>query len=508
MGSRPSAEREGASTPFGEAGEVQVQRRPTAQRPVTLAVIVGNRGFFPAHLCEAGRRTILSVLERRGIRVIITPVEATNNGAVESLEESRLCAELFRKHRDEIDGVLVTLPNFGDERAIANTIRFAGLDVPVLIHAFPDDVRNMSIRDRRDSFCGKMSACSNLRQYGIPYSLTRMHTIDPESAEFGGELDRFAAVCRVVRSVRRARLGQIGARPAAFNTVRYSEKLFERTGISVETLDLSELLGWIKRMGESDEAVQTKLAQVSDYTNVNGIPRESLIKMAKLGVAIDQFMAERELDATAIQCWTALEEFYGVVPCTAMSMMSNNLLASACEADIAGTVSMFVLQQAASEPAALLDWNNNYGDSPDKGVVFHCSNLPKSFFTDQRMDYQEIIAGTVGRENTYGTIVGRIAPGPFTFARISTDDLAGEITAYVGEGRFTEDTMLTFGGYGVFEVPRLQELLAYICENGFEHHVAATRTPVAEAVSEALSKYLGWNVYLHSAGDEQGALAR
>jgi L-fucose isomerase-like protein len=505
MGSRPSAEREGSSTPFGEAGERLPQPRASAQRPVTLAVIVGNRGFFPDHLCETGRRTILSVLERKGFRVIITPAEATNNGAVESLDEARIAGDLFRRHRDEIDGVLVTLPNFGDERAIANTIRFAGLDVPVLVHAFPDDVRNMSIRDRRDSFCGKMSACNNLRQYGIRFSLTAKHTIDPESDEFGRELDKFGAVCRVVRSVRGARLGQIGARPAAFNTVRYSEKLFERTGITVETLDLSELLGWIKRMDDSEEEVQTKLAQVSDYTDVNGIPRESLLKMAKLGVGLDRFMAERQLDATAIQCWTALEEFYGVVPCTAMSMMSNSLLASACEADIAGTVSMFVLQQAAAEPAALLDWNNNYGDSLDKGVVFHCSNLPKAFFSHQKMDYQEIIAGTVGRENTYGTIVGRIAPGPFTYARVSTDDVKGEITAYVGEGRFTEDTMLTFGGYGVFEVPRLQQLLGYICENGFEHHVAATRAPVADAVREALTKYLGWSVYLHSLEGEQVA---
>ena len=484
--------------PAGGGDVGSSRRRRAAVKPITLAVIVGNRGFFPDHLCSSGRKTVLSVLEKLGIRAIITPEDATNNGAIESLEEARLCADFFRRHRDEIDGVLVTLPNFGDERAIANTIRWADLDVPVLIHAFPDDAGKMTIQFRRDSFCGKMSVCNNLYQYGIKYSLTRLHTVDPESPEFAADLERFVSICRVVRSVRRARLGQIGARPAAFNTVRYSEKLFERTGITVETLDLSELLGWIGRMGDDDALVKAKLDEVAAYTNVAGIPRESLVKIAKLGVAIDRFVEERDLDATAIQCWTALQEFYGVVPCTAMSMMSNELLASACEADIAGVVSMYVLQQAAAAPAALLDWNNNYGDSLDKGVVFHCSNLPKAFFGEQRMDYQEIIAGTVGKENTYGTIVGRIAPGPFTFARVSTDDVRGEIKAYVGEGRFTEDTLRTFGGYGVFEVPRLQELLAYICENGFEHHVAATRATVASAVHEALGKYLGWNVYLHS----------
>ena len=503
MGSRPSAERESGQSPFTTAGGQPPSPSAGHRRPLTLGVIVGNRGFFPAHLSQSGRQTILSVLERRGIRAIITPEEETNHGAIESLGEARRCADLFRAHRDEIDGILVTLPNFGDERAISNTLRWAELNVPVLVHAFQDTPDAMGIAHRRDSFCGKMSACNNLRQYGIRYSLTSRHTMDPESDAFAEDLQAFAATCRVVRSLKSVRLGQIGARPAAFNTVRYSEKLLERHGISVETLDLSEVLGWIRKMGDEDQPVRQKLDEMRAYTRVDGIPPESLLKMAKLGVAIDRFMEAQGLAATAIQCWTAMEEFYGVVPCTAMSMMSNGLMASACESDIAGTLSMYVLQQAAGVPAALLDWNNNYGDDDDKGVVFHCSNLPKAFFEGEgpdahRMDYQEIIAGSVGKENTFGTIVGRIAPGPFTYARVTTDDYDGVMRAYVGEGTFTGDEMKTFGGYGVFQVPRLQDLLVHICENGFEHHVAATRARVSKGVEEALGKYLDWNVYRHA----------
>jgi L-fucose isomerase-like protein len=298
--------------------------------------------------------------------------------------------------------------------------------------------------------------------------------------------------------LRDARIGAVGARPAAFNTVRYSEKLLERSGISVETLDLSELLGWIAKMGDKDAPVQEKLERIRAYTNIQGIPTLSLMKMAKLGAALDRWMVEKRLTATAIQCWTALEEFYGVVPCTLMSMMSNSFLPSACETDIAGLVGMYVLQAASERPAALLDWNNNFGDDPDKGVVFHCSNLPQAFFAEQRMDYQEIIAGTVGKENTYGTIVGRIAPGPFTYCRISTDDLDGRVTGYVGEGRFTDDRLDTFGGYGVIEVPRFQDLLQFICREGFEHHVAATRAEVAASIADALNTYLGWDVLRHA----------
>jgi L-fucose isomerase-like protein len=468
-------------------------------RPVTLGVIVGNRGFFPHHLAAEGRETILSVLEKAGIRAIIPDRELTDHGAIESLAESRLCADVFRQHRDEIDGILVTLPNFGDERAIANVIRFAELNVPVLVQAFPDDPKRMSIDDRRDSFCGKMSACNNLRQYNIQYSLTSLHTVDPTSDSFQADLKRFAAVCRVVRGMRRARIGAIGARPTNFNTVRYSEKLLEQSGVSVETLDLSEVFGRIDRLEDADDAVVAKRQSIERYANAKGIPEAAVMKMSKLGVVVDRWSAGAQLDATAIQCWTSMEEYFGVVPCTIMSMSSDSLTPSACETDVAGVVAMLALVLASGKPSALVDWNNNYGDDPDKAVVFHCSNLPKTIFLDEipRMDYQAIIAGTVGRENTYGTIVGRVRENPFTYLRVSTDDLIGKITAYVGEGAFTNDPLDTFGGFGVVKIPRFQELLSHICENGFEHHVSVNQTRVAAVMQEALSKYLGWSVYHH-----------
>lgn len=480
----------------------QPQSIPAASltnRPVTLGVIVGNRGFFPAHLALSGRNAILQLLEKLGIRAIITPETDTKVGAIESLQEARLCGELFSQHRDEIDGILVTLPNFGDERAIANTLRFANLNVPVLIHAFPDDATQMGIESRRDSFCGKMSACNNLRQYGIKYTLTSNHTMDPNSEAFIADLQAFAAVCRVVRGMRTARLGMMGARPEAFKTVRFSEKLLDHAGISVETLDLSEVYGRIERLPDEHELVGAKLQAIQAYARTANVPHVSLLRMAKFGVVLDGWMEDNALDATAIQCWTSMEEYFGVVPCTLMSMSSNKLNPSACETDIVGALAMLALQLASGRPSALVDWNNNYGEDPDKGVVFHCSNLPKDVFVDDIpvMDYQEIIAKTVGAENTYGTIYGRVKANPFTYLRISTDDFTGKITGYTGEGVFTDDPINTFGGYGVVQVPRFQELLAYICEQGFEHHVTINQTKVGRVINEAFNKYLGWSTYYH-----------
>jgi L-fucose isomerase-like protein len=466
-------------------------------RRMTFGVIVGNRGFFPDHLAQSGRSEMLTALEQAGYAAVALGPEDSKFGAVETRAEATRCAELFKKHRDAIDGIIVTLPNFGDERAIADTLRMAGLNVPVLVQATPDTPGKMTIRDRRDSFCGKMSACNNLKQYGIRYSLTARHTVAPDSNDFRKDLDWFAATCRVVRGLRGLRIGAIGARPAAFNTVRYSEKLLEANGISIETIDLSEILGRIQRMADSDDAAQGKLAQIRKYVSTDAVPADALMKMAKLGAAIDGWMRQTDCAISAIQCWTSLEEYFGVVPCTVMSMMSENLMSSACEVDIAGVVGMHALQLASETPSALLDWNNNYGDDPDKAVCFHCSNLPKHFFKSVKMDFQQIIAGTVGRENTYGTCEGLVKAGPMSYARFSTNDREGKIWGYVGEGEFTDDPLTTFGGAGVVRIPDLQALLRYICENGFEHHVAANLAQVAPAVQEATSRYLGWSVHRH-----------
>ncbi|MFI5310175.1 MAG: L-fucose/L-arabinose isomerase family protein [Gemmatimonadales bacterium] len=463
----------------------------------TFGLLVGSRGFFPGHLAATGREQLISTLERAGYDVVVLGTEDTTHGAVQTRADARKCAALFKRHAERIEGVIVTLPNFGDEGAIADALRWAGLGVPVLVHAWGDETGKMGISGRRDSFCGKMSACNVLTQYGIRYSLTSLHTEHPSSDVFARDLRWFAGVCRVVRGLRTARIGAIGARPAAFKTVRYSEKLLEASGIAVEPIDLSEILGRVDRLRDDDPAAREKLAAMHEYVSTEGIPDAALLKMAKLGTVIDGWMREADVTVSAVQCWTSLEEFFGVVPCTLMSMMSNELMPSACEVDVCGTVSMYALTLASGSPSALLDWNNNYGDDPDKAVCFHCSNLPKHFFDDSRMDYQEIIAGTVGKENTFGTIVGRVKAGAMSFARFSTDDRTGRIRGYVGEGRFTKDPLVTFGGAGVVEIPRLQALLRHICEHGFEHHVAGSFSQVADAVHEATTRYLGWDVLRH-----------
>ena len=463
----------------------------------TFGVIVGNRAFFPDSLAKQGRKDILDVLKQNGYGAVTLKTTDTKFGTVETFEDAKKCAALFAENSAAIDGIIVTLPNFGDEKGVAESIKRSGLNVPILIHAESDDTAKMLLANRRDSFCGKISVCNNLRQADIPYSLTQNHTVKINSAAFKQELNNFAAVCRVVNGMANARFGAIGARTSAFNTVRYSEKLLELAGISVETVDLSEIFARANALDNQDSAVKAKINAVRKYVPTTGVPAESLLRMAKFGTVVDKWIQELDLNGTAIQCWTSMQEHFGIASCTIMSMMSEALIPSACEVDITGLVGMYALQLAAGQPSALLDWNNNYGDSDDKCVLFHCSNLPKSFFKSPKMDCQDIIADVVSKDNTYGTVVGRIKAAPATFLRTATDDADGMITAYVGEGKFTNDKLDSFGGYGVMQIPNLQLLMQHICQMGFEHHVAVNMSQTADVVTEALDNYLGWDVYRH-----------
>jgi len=465
----------------------------------TLGVIIGNRDFFPDVLVSEGRREILAVLDAMGIDSILLETDATKLGAVETWDDAKKCAAFFKANQDRIDGVLVVLPNFGDEKGIADTIKLSGLRVPILVQAYPDDLEQFMVERRRDAFCGKISVCNNLTQYGYPYSLTQFHTVTPTEESFKTDLAKFVGVCRVVKGLKSARLGAVGARPGAFNTVRFSEKLLQAYGISVTTVDFSEIIGLANKLRDDDVRVTHRLDEIREYARTEQVPSPALVKMAKLGIVLDDWMAANDLNATALQCWSSIQRNFGINVCALMSMMSNQLLPSACETDITGVASMYALQLATGSPSALVDWNNNYGREPDKCVLFHCGNWAKSFIPEIKMGYADILATTLGQENTYGAVAGRVPGGPMSFARITTDDTAGKIRAYIGDGAFTDDPLNTFGSRAVVHVPQLQKLLQHICKNGYEHHVAMNASHSAAILAEAFETYLGWETYHHQA---------
>ena len=465
-----------------------------------FGIIIGTRAYFNSELAKDVRKQLLRTLADEGYDYVILPEDATPTGSssIETREDGLKCAELFRQNRDRIDGIIVSLPNFGFEIGIINAISVADLNVPVLVQACDDENDKVDLDSRRDAFCGKISVCNNLYQYGIPFTDTTLHTYSIYSELLAKDINKFAGICRVVNGLRHARIGAIGARPAGFQTVRASEKLLQKSGITVVPVDLSEILGAARKIEDTDAELLKKLEEIKCYAAVPKEYSDKLVLQAKFGVAVERWIEANQIDAVAVQCWDSLEQNYGCAACVTMSMLGEKLLPAACEVDIAGAVSMYALTLAAQGQSALLDWNNNFAEDRNKCVCTHCGNFPKSFVrNDLKLGTLGVLGRTLGKVNTFGAVYGKVTKGDFTFFRISTDDTKGAIKAYLGTGEITDDPYGMDGCIAVTKVDNLQILMKHICKNGFEHHVAMVRNDVKDILNEAIEGYLGWNLYVH-----------
>ena len=476
----------------------------TIRRKVTLGVVIGSRAFFSPAPCRAARNEVLAQLEKLGIRAITLPYEATANGAVQSIADAELYAQHFKAHRDEIDGLVICLPNFGDEIAIAELVNRAKLNVPILLQASNDEVDKVDVHSRRDAFCGKISVTNNFWQYGVPFTETTTHTSDTWGEEFGRDLERFSRVCRTVRGLKGARLGAIGARTGAFQTMRYSEKLLQAAGVTVVTVDLSEMMGAAGAIKSDDPALTAVLEKVKGYGRIPAhIKPAQIEKQARWTLAVNRWIEENGCDASAIQCWRSLQDNFGCATCVTMSMMGEELMPSACEVDIMGALSMYALALASGAPPAILDWNNNYAYEADLCVCTHCGNYPKSFIGDTpEIGELDVLGEVIGRDKCFGAVKGKVKAGPMTYFRLSTDDRAGTVKCYLGQGEFTDAPFAMDGGIAVSRVPRLCDLMRFVTQNGFEHHVAMVRGHHADVVNEAVIRYLGWPIYNHDTPPE------
>ncbi len=460
-----------------------------------FALFFGNRGFFPASLIASARQEMSSVLKTLGHDVLMLDADATRHGAVETPREGQVYANFLRENRGKFGGVILSLPNFGDETGAVAALKDAG--VPILIQAYPDELDRMSPATRRDSFCGKISIMDVFRQYGVKFTALKPHTVKPSSDRFRANVDEFDRICRVVNGLDGMTVGAIGARTTPFKTVRIDEVTLQRYGITVETFDLADIFARMRAVQPGEDVYKAKLEMMTGYASWEGVPNEAFDKIIRLGVTLDKLVDECQLDALAVRCWTEMQTQLGISPCVLMGALNDGGVASACEVDVGNAVAMRALSLASYEPAACLDWNNNYADDDDKCILFHCGPVPASMMAGQgHISDHAILANAVGKGNGYGCNVGRIAPMDFTFGSLMTEE--GKLKMYLGEGKFTSDPIADdfFGCAGVAQVAHLQEVLLHIGMQGHRHHVSVTPGWVKAPAREALGHYLGFDIAL------------
>ncbi len=459
----------------------------------TFALFFGNRGFFPAALMDEARTELPAILRGLGHDTLMLPADATRHGAVETPREGEVYANFLNAHRDRFGGVILCLPNFGDETGAVAALRSAG--VPILIQAYPDTLDKMAPAVRRDSFCGKFSVMDVFCQYGLPFTVAKPHTVHPASPAFEANVDFFDRVCRVVHGMRGMVVGAIGARTTAFKTVRTDEVALQRHGITVETFDLSMVFARMTEVHADGGAYKDKAHTLRAIATWDGVPEGAFDGIVRLGVVIDALVEEYAMDAIALRCWIELQQQIHISPCVLLGEMNDRGIPAACEVDIGNAVAMCALAQASDGPPSCLDWNNNYADDADKCILFHCGPVPPSMMTCKgRISDHEILANAVGKGAGYGCNVGRIAPVEFTFGSMTTD--AGRLKFYIGNGAFTSDPIPEdfFGCAGVAHIKGLQDVLLHVGRHGYRHHVSVVPGQVLEPVREAFERYLGYDV--------------
>jgi L-fucose isomerase-like protein len=456
----------------------------------TFALFYGNRGFFPASLIAEAREEMPRILKEMGHDSIALNAGATRHGAIETPAEGRKFAAFLQENRGKFGGVILCLPNFGDETGAVAALQDAG--VPILVQAYPDSLSKMAPAVRRDAFCGKFSIMDVFAQYGVKFTSVQPHVVAPSSARFRANIEHFDRVCRVANGVKGMVVGAIGARTTAFKTVRIDEVALQRHGITMETIDLSEVMKRVASVSEGDEGYKEKKALLKGYASWDGVPEKSFASIVRLGVVLDQVVAEHGMDAMALRCWVELQTQLGISPCVLLSEMNDRGFTAACEVDVGNAVTMHALALASGGPATCLDWNNNYGEEPDKCILFHCGPVPASLMTGRgRIVDHAILANSVGPGCSFGCNAGRIKAGDMTFGSLLTDE--GRLEFYLGQGAFSGDPIPEdfFGCAGVARIPGLEDVLQHIGRTGHRHHVSITPGAVAAPVREALEGYLG-----------------
>ncbi|MCK5845687.1 MAG: hypothetical protein KAG97_13320, partial [Victivallales bacterium] len=462
-------------------------------KKTTFALFFGNRGFFPECLIAEARTELSEALKTLGHETLMLGEEETRFGAVETPEEGAKFAEFLKERKGEFGGVILCLPNFGDETGAISALQDAG--VPILIHAYPDELDKLGFDRRRDSFCGKFSVMDVFTQYELPFTIFEPHTVHPASAKFAEHIEKFDKVCKVANGMRRMIVGGLGARTSAFKTVRFDELTLQKYGITTEIMDLSEVIQRVRDQKSSSDKYSLKSEVLRNYTNWGGVPDENFENIVKLGVVIDDIIEELQLDAFSIRCWIELEKQLKIAPCVLLSELNDRGIPAACELDVCNAVAMYALRLASDAPATCLDWNNNWGDEDDKCVLFHCGPVPQSLMIEkgQVIDHP-MFAKALGAGCGFGPNVGRIAPNDITFASSITKN--GKLEFFLGEGEFTDDVIPPefFGCAGVAKIANLQSKLRKIGYGGYRHHVSVSTGHMAEAVEEAFTRYLGYDI--------------
>ena len=393
-------------------------------------------------------------------------------------EKDRLkIVEKFKK--EKIDGLFLPHCNFGTEYDCARLAK--DLNVPVLLWGPLDERPDENGVRLRDSQCGLFATGKVLRRFRVPFTyMTNCRLNDPV---FERGVKDFLAVCNTVKVFRNTRILQISTRPFDFWSTMCNEgELLERFNIQLSPIPMTELMDAI-RMAKSD--MQDKIAETVAYlkekTEVK-IKENELASVAALKVAMRYLIDKYGCNAAGIQCWNALQEEIGIMPCAANALLNDEGFPVVCETDIHGAITAVLVEAAAmGQRSFFADWTIRHPDIPNGELLQHCGPWPISLAKDKvELTYP------LAFEHP-GSLTAEAKHGELTLARFDGDN--GEYSILLGNAKGV-DGPKCMGTYLWIEVDNIKRLEAKIVEGPYIHHCVGIHKNVVPILYEAC-KYIG-----------------
>ena len=453
-------------------------------------------GFVPSHrvpfdedwAVEMRRRTLEVLGRLEEVEVVVPGPDLTPGGLVRGDEDAEKVVKLFQEAG--VEGLIIGTMTFGDEVSAVHVAE--ELAVPVLLFGTKEGPFVGDGRRRSDSFCGTLSVSSGLYRRKIPF--TFLGVTFPEEPEFAEYVRKFAGTCMAVREFLGARIGLVGPRPERFETCAYDElPLIEQFGQRVVPLSLLDLFTAVREISDDDPEVVSIVRDIRERAEVE-VSDEVLVKSAKLELALKDFAGSKGLSGMGIQCWTAVEEEYGISPCLAMGRLTDQGIMCACEVDILGVLTMLIQYSASMKRTVphFIDWTIRHQEDEDTFLAWHCGNAPMSLAGGPIcIRGHSILDALLGEERVGGTAEMQLKPGAVTLNRLV--EYEGRFKLLVARGEIAPSDQKLRGSWAWVKVPDLDGLYRTLVEEGFVHHASLVHGDLTWEIRE-FCKFAGIEV--------------
>ncbi|NLT73398.1 MAG: hypothetical protein GXX94_04280 [Chloroflexi bacterium] len=462
-------------------------------------------GFVPSYRfaftpwCAKMRDESLAVLRSlEGVEVVV-PEKApegteacpacgtTRTGAVSGLDEGDGVADYFISQK--VDGVVLCPLDFGDERSASKIAEKLG--VPVLLYATkePPAIDNASLARVSDSYCGNLSMASGLYRRNIPFRFAGIFF--PDEEELRHEFEVFVGAVAVVKALIGARIGQVGVRPATFETVAYDEvAMINKFQQNVVPANISDIVAAARGFADDDPRVQALIDQVRETHAILTVADDYLLSEAKVELALRDFYTQNKLSAMAVQCWPSIGRDMGISVCAMYGRLTEAEMLTACEVDVLGALAMIVNYHAGLGRIKphFIDWTIQHRDNPNWLLAWHCGNAPVSLAADPEKVALRSRANMTGelpvreKDPTAGLHQFQIKPGVVTFCRLQEYDDEWKMLIATGEIVPSDEDLA--GTWSWVAVRDHAELYRTLVEEGFVHHASMIHGDQTEILLE------------------------